>query len=180
MRDNKKLFRSRMLEKRGRLSQERKKDAERSFREYFLEVSTEHAQVLSYASFNDELMTCGLNQYLVSVNKLVLPYVEGQYLRFFRIENLQNQIAKSKWGIDEPIPEECEEVNIDSCSLILVPGLAFDRKLNRLGYGKGFYDRFLACLPSTHLKLGVGYKEQLVEHLPNEPHDTPLSSLALF
>ncbi|MCH9608507.1 MAG: hypothetical protein S4CHLAM45_10850 [Chlamydiales bacterium] len=62
---------------------------------------------------------------------------------------------------------------------ILVPALGFDQNYNRLGYGKGFYDKYLAKHP--HIPhIGVGFKEQLVKSLPTESHDISLSALSLF
>lgn len=58
--------------------------------------------------------------------------------------------------------------------LVLVPGLAFDRKGNRLGFGKGFYDRVLPHLKKSCLVVGLGYSFQLVDQVPVGTHDAPV------
>lgn len=63
-------------------------------------------------------------------------------------------------------------------SIVLVPGLAFDSRCHRLGYGKGWYDRLLAQLEIP--AFGIGFSEQKMEILPTQPHDIPLSGLYLF
>lgn len=60
--------------------------------------------------------------------------------------------------------------------LIVTPGLAFDLQNNRLGYGGGYYDRFLASIPET-TKIGIHYPFQLFDSIPTEPHDIKLNNL---
>lgn len=69
-------------------------------------------------------------------------------------------------------PRALQLVNINTCDLIIVPLLAFDRSRYRLGYGKGFYDRLLATSPAA--TIGVAFAAQEVDRLPREPHDLPL------
>jgi 5-formyltetrahydrofolate cyclo-ligase len=61
--------------------------------------------------------------------------------------------------------------------LVLVPGLAFDLTGNRLGFGKGYYDRVLPQLKKTTLTIGLGYSFQIVEKIPTESHDFPLKAV---
>ncbi len=83
------------------------------------------------------------------------------------------------FGMLEPNPLICERISQQNIDLILVPGLAFDKKNHRLGCGKGFYDRYLCTIPSI-CTWGIGFKEQLVAHLPLFQHDISLWSLRLF
>lgn len=70
---------------------------------------------------------------------------------------------------------------LDPVDCILVPGLGFDRKKNRIGYGKGYYDRLLATIGSHILTIGVGFKEQFVDlSLPVDPWDIPVQELCLI
>ena len=86
--------------------------------------------------------------------------------------NLETDIATGKFGISEPRPE-CETIPLDQFDLVLVPGLAFDPGGNRLGRGRGFYDRILAA--ASGVKCGVAYDFQLLEKIPVEPHDAPVN-----
>ena len=98
-----------------------------------------------------------------------------------------DSFPKSKWGIPEP-PEEILPVDqnaiMECIDLILLPGVAFDAKCNRLGHGKGYYDSFLSRLEavkaSRHLPMastvGMSLREQLIAHhiIPMEEHDKVL------
>ena len=62
--------------------------------------------------------------------------------------------------------------------MVVVPGVAFDKKNNRLGRGKGYYDRFLKMLPFSTPTIGLAFDFQIVENLPvKEPHDVPVSQV---
>lgn len=178
--DRKKELRSEMLAKRKLISAERRKAAEAAALEYLNGIVSDKDLILSYASFNDELETVCFNDRLASLKKLVLSYVSGQNLRFFRVDNCVKELSKSKWGILEPDPQQCEEIKYDQLSAVIVPGVAFSADGHRLGYGKGYYDRFLSLLPGHVATIGLGFREQLLDCLPIEPHDRTLSTLALL
>jgi len=82
--------------------------------------------------------------------------------------NHLNDLAPGKFGILEP-PDRCNKVKPTEINLTLVPGVAFDKDMNRLGRGRGFYDRWLKELSGE--KLGVGFDRQLIDLVPAEPHD---------
>lgn len=130
----------------------------------------------SFASFRDEINTNALDVLLAQKKRLALPKVEKDKLCFYVVDDLERQLMTSSIGILEPIPSLCRRA--EQLDAILVPGLAFDQDHYRLGYGKGYYDRFLAEHPI--LSIGIGFKEQLAEHLPRNPHDVPLQDLFLF
>lgn len=108
----------------------------------------------------------------------------GHQLCFPRVENEHEMVAyhvssgeawiTSDWGIQEPDPQTCSKVNLADIELIIIPLLAFDSQGNRVGYGKGFYDRFLQdCRPET-LKIGVCLDEPVQRIDDVEAHDIPL------
>ena len=78
-------------------------------------------------------------------------------------------------GIREPA--DADIVLPAEVSVWIVPGLAFTRDGKRLGYGGGWYDRLLASAPKDAAKIGVAYSVQVVDGLPSEPHDVPLSDV---
>jgi len=82
--------------------------------------------------------------------------------------NHLNDLAPGKFGILEP-SDRCNKVKPTEINLTLVPGVAFDKDMNRLGRGRGFYDRWLKELSGE--KLGVGFDHQLIDLVPTEPHD---------
>ena len=89
----------------------------------------------------------------------------------------ETELVPGPMGILEPEPEGegAETVAEDDVSVWIVPGLAFSRSGARLGYGGGWYDRFLAKSNPLSVSLGVAYPFQIVADLPLEPHDLPLS-----
>ena len=108
--------------------------------------------ILSFSPFGSEIDLSPLNQILAAENRL--------YLVPYRIESLI-------------------EVPLTKIDCILVPGLGFDRENYRIGYGKGYYDRFLAGVGSIPT-IGVGFREQFCEELlPRDPWDVPVTELIL-
>lgn len=82
----------------------------------------------------------------------------------------EDEMAAGSFGINEPTTEPWSDY--DAIDLIIIPGVAFDERGNRLGRGKGYYDRLLPRLDSAY-KIGVAYQWQRIDHLPHEPHDIP-------
>lgn len=168
-------LRKKMLQRRMELSPQRRKEAQNN-----VCTSFSHSQLtLSYASFGHELDIWELNHALAKQGKLALPKVEGDNLQIYHVEDCEKQLVKSMWGFFEPNPQLCEKAKLSEIALVLVPGLAFDQANHRLGYGKGYYDRFLKI--NHHLKaIGVGFREQLFHDLlPIDEHDVSLSSIHL-
>jgi 5-formyltetrahydrofolate cyclo-ligase len=95
----------------------------------------------------------------------VLPRVEGDRL----VAALSDtELVVSSFGVPEPAGEPVDLASID---VVCLPGLAFDRDGRRLGYGAGFYDRFLPLLRPDTLTIGVGFSVQLVDEVPVDSHD---------
>ena len=81
-----------------------------------------------------------------------------------------------KFGIQEP-PPEAEEISSSDIDITLVPGLAFDEACNRLGRGRGFYDRWLPQI--SGIKTGIGFDHQLIDAVPTENHDHQLDMVVM-
>lgn len=125
--------------------------------------------VLAYASFGTEVPTEGLLRRLHERGaRVLLPYLEGDAIRAAEIAPGE-ELAPSAYGPPEPswrIPVDPAEID-----LVLSPGLAFDRRGHRLGYGAGAYDRFLARLAPTAAVVGLAFVRQIVEEVPIGPED---------
>jgi 5-formyltetrahydrofolate cyclo-ligase len=131
--------------------------------------------ILFFAPLPDELDVWPLLQKLLPAKRIcALPAFDAavQYYSARRVKNLETDIFTGKFGVSEPLLE-CEEIPLDRFDLVLVPGVAFDLNGNRLGRGRGFYDRILAT--ASGVKCGVAYDFQLVEKIPTEPHDAKVS-----
>lgn len=136
--------------------------------------------VLSYMAFGSELDLDALHRDLQQQGRLlVAPRVpaQGRALELRQVVDLTQDLAPSRWGIPEPLPERCPLVDPAQIDLVLVPGVAFDRTGNRLGYGAGFYDRLFQRLPPSALRLACVQDALLVDRVPAEPHDAPVDLL---
>lgn len=128
--------------------------------------------IYGYLPFNQEVNTLPLlRQALLDGKKVALPKCYGKDMRFIYITDLSS-VQASPFGAPEPVDDT--PVARDETALVLVPGLAFDREGYRLGYGGGFYDRFLAKEPN-HPTIALCYDFQLVSNFQTDPHDIPVS-----
>jgi 5-formyltetrahydrofolate cyclo-ligase len=102
------------------------------------------------------------------------PRVRGDDLDFVAVDTLEN-LAPGTFGVLEPTGDAL--VAPGALDMVLVPGVAFDLAGNRLGYGKGFYDRVLCGTRRPALAVGLCFELQLVDRLPTEEHDVCLDLL---
>ena len=127
--------------------------------------------IYGYLPYNQEVRTVPmLEQALRDGKRVAVPKVFGDEMKFLYLQDL-TQVAKGYAGIPEPIADE--PVAEDKTALVLIPGLAFDPQGHRIGYGGGFYDKFLAAEPN-HPTLALCYEFQLLPKLETEEHDIPV------
>ena len=124
--------------------------------------------ILMYHSLPDELSTIKFLKKWHDRKRFFLPRVNGVNLDILPYE--ETRLELGSFHIEEPTGEDV--VDVDDIELMVIPAVAFDRKGNRLGRGKGFYDRLLSTSKAT--KIGVGYEFQLFDSLPSEPHDVAM------
>jgi len=131
--------------------------------------------ILFFAPLPDELDVWPLLEIFLTAGKIcALPFFDSvtQTYSARRVQNLAADIATGQFGIREPA-SSCPEIPLEKFDLILVPGVAFDWNGNRLGRGRGYYDRILSRVGG--LKCGIGYDFQLVKRIPAEPHDVRMN-----
>jgi len=114
-----------------------------------------------------------IRQALAAGKRVVLPKVKGKELALFEIKKFDTDVSAGAWGIPEP--REQSPAALESVDLIIVPGLAFDERGNRLGYGAGFYDKLLAAFTKTTAALA--YEAQVVPEVPAAKHDVPIQKI---
>lgn len=169
-----------VLDKRGKLTKKKVETASKSIIEIIkdLEVFKESRMILSYMPYGQEVDIMPLNQFILDNEKrLCLPRVRSSTeMDCAEVESLSEKMIKSKFGIMEPSPE-LKPSNLESIDLILVPGLAFDREGNRIGHGKGYYDRFLAQIKKEMFTLGIAYAFQVFDTLPSDPFDKKVKGI---
>ena len=127
--------------------------------------------IYGYLPYNQEVRTTQMLAHALADGKQVaVPKVYGDEMKFILLSDL-GQVAKGYAGIPEPIADG--PVAADPTALVLMPGLAFDPEGHRLGYGGGFYDKFLAAEPD-HPTLALCYDFQMLPHLDTESYDIPV------
>ncbi len=123
--------------------------------------------ILIYHSLPDEVDTHDFIEKWYNAKRLLLPVVVGDELEI-RLYTGSTDLSIGSYGISEPIGDVFSDyANIE---LAIIPGMAFDFNGNRLGRGKGYYDRLLPKLPHTY-KIGVCFPYQMVREIPAESFD---------
>ncbi len=134
--------------------------------------------VFAFASFNNEVNIFGLMKRLLGNKiKIALPRVEGRTMNFYFVDDI-NTLIRNKMGILEPDAGIAKRIENDTDahnSLMIVPLLGFDDDLNRIGYGGGYYDRYLREHRGRHRSIiGVAFEEQRCDKVETEDCDQKL------
>lgn len=135
--------------------------------------------IMSFLNFRDEVDTTALAENILESGKrLILPRCAPQGVLIpAEINDLKEDIEPGKWGIREPKKESLVSVNPEEIDLIIIPGAAFDRQGNRLGYGGGYYDRFLNHLRPEVPKIALAFACQILPEIPLDPYDLSVDAL---
>jgi 5-formyltetrahydrofolate cyclo-ligase len=109
--------------------------------------------------------------------RVVIPVARPKTKRLWlsEVRHLDRDLAPGTFGIPEPVRTARRPVPARAVDLVFVPGLAFDRRGHRLGYGHGYFDRFLAKLPDATPTVGLAFRFQLLDRLPVSTHDRAVS-----
>ena len=162
-----------------RLVTARKRAMDEPAREYESQVVVERletidefgsaSRILVYNSLPDELSTFHLLGKYNKDKQLFLPRVNGDVLEILPYDSAG--ISAGAFGIGEPVGDEL--VDPSSIDLVIVPAVAYDRHGNRVGRGKGYYDRLLSRMQAV--TIGICYDCQLVDSIDTQPHDLPVN-----
>ncbi|WP_171011442.1 5-formyltetrahydrofolate cyclo-ligase [Haloimpatiens lingqiaonensis] len=134
--------------------------------------------IFVFVSYNDEINTHKLIKHALQNNKkVVVPKVVSKNGHMIALEiNSFDDLEPSNYGILEP-KNYCKEIPSKDIDLALIPGLAFDLNGGRMGYGGGYYDRFLKTLSSNCPKIGICYNFQVIQNVPMSEHDIKTDGL---
>ena len=170
---DKKELRRQIRDKKRAMTQEQIDMASRHLGEKFsaCQPYQQAKTIYGYLPYNQEVRTIPmLERALAEGKRVAVPKVYGDEMRFIYITDL-SQVEKGYAGIPEPVADE--PVADDPTALVLMPGLAFDPAGHRIGYGGGFYDRFLAAEPN-HPTVALCYDFQMLPELETEEFDIPV------
>lgn len=128
--------------------------------------------ILIYVSFRDEVDTLNLIKYFLKTKKVAVPKIENNTMNFYYITSIKD-LAKGYFGILEPTT--AKRIDNFTNAICITPGLCFNNLGYRLGYGKGFYDKFLA--KHKIYAIGLCYKECLININFQEDNDYPVNEI---
>lgn len=142
------------------------------------EVYSKSKSIFTYISFGSEVDTKQFIDYALKDNKeIYVPKVDKtkREMKAVKIHNLNNMNV-DKWGILEPRLVDESDIG-NSFDLIIMPGVAFDRFGNRIGYGGGYYDKYISLLTYKCNKTALAYDFQIISHIKPDKHDVKVDNI---
>ena len=135
--------------------------------------------LLCYAPIGSEADVLTVAKAALAEGKIVgFPICNGAEMEFYAVTSLDELCKADAFGIPIPDATKSPRITPDHDTLMLLPGLALDKSGNRIGYGKGYYDRYLHRASPAPVTLGVTYAATLFESIPSEKNDFPVVFLA--
>lgn len=178
--DKKKELRKQMKELRGKLGADEKRKLDECVFDNFINnpVYARADSIFAFVSFGDEVDTHKIIEHALEHGKRVcVPKVISKESGMIAVELESFQdLAPGAYGILEPV-NAANAVEENSIDLAIVPGLAFDFAGGRLGYGGGYYDRFLSKLKDNAFKVGLCFDFQIIENVPTSKFDVALDGI---
>ena len=178
---SKQEIRRAMVFARNRISDKERQSRSQSIERHLtaLDAYQKATIILTYASFRSEADTMGLIRTALEAGKRVaVPVCLPNEVQILPCEiKSPDELTPGHWGIPEPPKHLQRQIRVEEIDLAVIPGLAFDRHFNRLGYGAGYYDRFLPKMRRDAAKIGIGFAFQLVDQLPADPFDVPMDGI---
>lgn len=135
-----------------------------------------------YVHFRSEVETAELIRHLIAAGKTIsvpVTRLDESRLLAVQVKDIDRQLVKGCYGILEPGPELIARATVspETIDAALIPGSVFDLNGGRLGYGGGYYDRFLSRDAAGASRIGLAFETQLVERVPMQPHDQYMDEL---
>ena len=168
-----------MKQKRDSISLASRKAKSRRIAEALSELSAyrKARTVMLYVSFGSEVNTEQMIKSAVSEGKkVVVPFLgkTKEEIKAAKISSAKNDLVRGAFGIKEPKPRLCREIPHRKIDLVVVPAVVFDKACHRVGYGKGYYDKWLKKIPLKS-RIGIAFDTQLIEKIPRCKNDVPVS-----
>lgn len=179
---NKEILRKSMLEKRKNM---KKDDAKKNSEKIIsalkdLEAFKKSSNIMIYLSFNNEVDTYKLMEYCLQTGKkVIVPFCIKKERKIIPSEVIDpdKELRLNSFGYKEPEEEKIREVDAQEIDLVIVPGVVFDTNGNRIGFGAGYYDRFLKKLKSSATTIALCYDYQIIDRVPIDKFDIPVKCI---
>ena len=170
----KREIRQRIITLRNNLTKEERKESNHIITKKIIksDIYKNAKSIFIYVSYSSEVDTIEIINDALALNKEVyVPkiYKDKEEMEAVRIHNLDNMIV-DEWGILEPAYVDKNLIG-DKFDLIIMPGVAFDMKGNRIGYGGGYYDKYIDKYEGEVKLLALAFNIQIINNIESEPHD---------
>ncbi len=173
---DKKEIRKTILKTRNEMPLEKRAEKSRIIVERLKELHDIHtaATIMVFLNFGSEVETDAFISWGWEMGKrIIAPLCRPSDREMFPyIINDFNDLESGNYGIREPRAEYADIVPHEEIDVVLIPAVAFDRRGRRVGYGGGYYDRFLSKIPRA-ARIGVVFSSQIVPDVKSDPHDIP-------
>jgi 5-formyltetrahydrofolate cyclo-ligase len=177
--ESKSQLRKRVLNVRNNMSKEDVKKNSNAIMDKItsLDIYKQSKVVFIYMDFKNEVMTSNLIKRMLSEKKrVVIPYTDSINTVLIPSEiTKESDLKQNSFGYFEP--KSILPVNIEEIDLVIVPGVVFDKNLNRIGFGKGYYDKILNRLKPSAKKVALAHDFQVLEDIPAEEHDVKMDMI---
>ena len=173
-------IRKNLISKRKNLSNEEVLEKSKKIKNKLFNLNElkQASTILFYVSYNNEVNTHEMIKELLTGNKTIVVPISNKKNRSLNLSKLNkwDDLSIGSYNILEPKKDRIYGVNIDSIDLIIVPGVGFDENGNRIGHGKGYYDKLLKN--SKHAtSIGLSFECQIVEKIPTGKYDLPVDKI---
>lgn len=177
----KEILRREIKERRDNISLKLRKEKSKKIKEFLFSTDEfkKAKTVMFYITYGSEVMTEDMIEgSLERGKKVALPKClkDEKKIIPLEIKNISRDLERGAFGIREP-KRGTKIIQTQEINLVIVPGVAFDRKGTRLGYGGGFYDKFLKNLPDSSRFIGLAFQEQVVKSIPRAARDIMLHKI---
>jgi len=172
-RDSKKSLIGEVAEKLAQFSEEELAAKRQQIEQNLLEFANfmEAHFALLYIERSSEIPTENIIRKSLEIKKgIALPALSDSKhkISLLRVNNYGKDLIIRDYDILEPNPAVCKKLTLEQIDIAVIPGLAFDEKGGRMGFGEGFYNRLITKLPETTRKISIAYEEQIVEQIQME------------
>ncbi len=176
----KKNIRKKIQEKRNSLSIKYREKSSILIAEKFLHSGyyINSKNIFIYHPVRSEVnTTIIIREALKNKKNIILPRVYNNKLELYFVTDLSTQLKNGAYNIMEPVTDLCKPAKISDIDVVVVPGVSFDKKFNRLGYGGGYYDKILSCIPIKIKKIALCFDIQIIDALPASEHDIKVDTI---
>ncbi len=180
--DMKKKQRKQFMQKRDALSTEEiiEKSAEIKEKLFSVKDLWTAQKVMVYISFKSEVQTREIIlELLKRKKKVVVPVIDfkKEVIHLSQLKDFNKELFPNKYGIFQPLEKFVRPFNKKDLDFIIVPGIVFDKKGNRIGFGKGYYDKFLKGISKKVPVVALAFSNQISKKVVCEKHDIPVQKI---